>query len=62
MLRMLAKKLRCRPRNSGIKLISERLAAYMLAFARPGNLRLRQTELLLMYIFWIKTFARVYRP
>jgi hypothetical protein len=60
--RMLARKLRCEPRNSGIKLISERLAACMPAFARPGNPRLRQTELPLMYISWVKTSARVYRP
>jgi hypothetical protein len=59
---MSARKLRYRPRNSEIKLISERLAAYILAFARPGNPRLRQTELPLMYISWIKISVRVYRP
>jgi hypothetical protein len=59
---MSARKLRYRLRNSGIKLISEKLAACMPAFARPGNPRLRQTELPLMYTSWIKTFARVYKP
>jgi hypothetical protein len=60
--RMSARKLRCGPRNSGIKLISERLAARMPAFARPGNPRPRQTELPPMYTSWIKTSARVHGP
>jgi hypothetical protein len=32
-LRILARKLRCRPRNKGIKLINKRLLACKLAFA-----------------------------
>lgn len=58
--RMSARKLRFGPRNSGIKLISERLAARMPAFARLGNPKPRQTELPPMYMSWIKTSTRVY--
>jgi hypothetical protein len=60
--KILAKKLKYRPRNSKIKLISEKLTACMPAFVRPDNPRPRQTELPLMYTSWIKTSVRVYKP
>ena len=47
--RMSARKLRCGPRNRGIKLISERLLARTPAVAMLGNRKPRQTELLKMY-------------
>ena len=60
--RISARKLRFGPRNSGIKLTSERLAARMPAFARPRNPKPRQTGLLPMYTSWIKTSTRVHGP
>jgi hypothetical protein len=48
-LRVLARKLRCRPRNKVTKLISKRLLACTLAIAMLETRKLRQKELLLMY-------------
>jgi len=43
-----ARKLRCGPRNSGIKVSSERLSARMPAAAMLGTRKPRQKELILI--------------
>ena len=46
---MLVRKLRCKPRNKGIKLINKRLLACTPAVVMLGNWKPRQIELLKMY-------------